>query len=196
MHTRRVATFLLGAWLGCSLFMTLVALQNVHSSDLVLTSPVGPVGNMIKALGQDQIMLLLRHHAAEQTRSLYSIWEQAQVGLGVALGICLYFATQKRILSLVLCGVMLAVVLFQLWAITPELSYRGREMDFSPGSATNTAMVRTLLLYQVMVVSEGLKLVVGGILASYLFVFRTSRKRSSRREVDTIDHADHSHVDG
>jgi hypothetical protein len=176
--------------------MTLVALQNVHSSDLVLTSPVGPVGNMIKALGQDQIMLLLRHHAAEQTRSLYSIWEQAQVGLGVALGICLYFATQKRILSLVLCGVMLAVVLFQLWAITPELSYRGREMDFSPGSATNTAMVRTLLLYQVMVVSEGLKLVVGGILASYLFVFRTSRKRSSRREVDTIDHADHSHVDG
>jgi hypothetical protein len=176
--------------------MTLVALQNVHSSDLVLTSPIGPVGTMIKALGQDQIMLLLRHHAAEQTRSLYSIWEEAQVGLAVALGICLYFATQKRILSLVLCGVMLTVVLFQLWAITPELSYRGRETDFPPGSATNAATVRTLLLYQVMVASEGLKLVVGGILASYLFVFRTSRKRSSRREVDTIDHADHSHVDG
>jgi hypothetical protein len=176
--------------------MALVALQNLHASDLVLISPIGPVGSMIKALGQDQIALLLRHQAAELTRSLYSIWEQVQVGLGLALGICLYFATQKRILSLVLCGVMLAVVLFQFWAITPEMSYRGRETDFSPGVSTNAAMVRTLLLYQMMVVSEGLKLVVGGILASYLFAFRTSRKRSSRREVDMIDHADHSHVDG
>ena len=54
-------------------------------------------------------------------------------------------------------------------------------------------MVRALLLYQVLIVTEGLKLVVGGILASYLFVLRTSRKRSnSRREADPIDLPDHS----
>jgi hypothetical protein len=51
-------------------------------------------------------------------------------------------------------------------------------------------MVRVLLLYQMLVVTEGLKIIVGGILASYLFVFRTSRKRSSRREVDVLAHAD------
>ncbi len=176
--------------------MVLVVLENLHSEDLVLTSPVGPVGNMIKTLGLEQMTLLLRHHAAEQTRSLYYIWEQAQVVVGLALGVCLYFATQKKVLSLVLCGVMLGLVLFQFLAITPELSYRARATDFPAGNGANNAMVRTLLLYQVMVVSEGLKLIVGGVLASYLFAFRTSRKRSGRREVDTIDHADHSHVDG
>jgi hypothetical protein len=176
--------------------MGLVVLQNLHSADLVLTSPIGPVGNMIKALGSEQIALLLRHHAAEQTRSLYYLWEQAQILLGLVLGVCLYFATQKRTLSMVLCGVMLGLVLFQFWAVTPELSYRGRDTDFPPGSGTSGAMMRTLLLYQVMVVTEGLKVITGGILASYLFAFRTSRKRSTRREVDMIDHADHSHVDG
>ena len=176
--------------------MGLLVLQNLHSADLVLTSPIGPVGNMIKALGSEQITLLLRHHAAEQTRSLYYLWEQAQILLGLVLGVCLYFATQKRTLSMVLCGVMLGLVLFQFWAITPELSYRGRDTDFPSGSGTSGAIVRTLLLYQLMVVTEGLKVIIGGILASYLFAFRTSRKRSTRREVDTIDHADHSHVDG
>jgi hypothetical protein len=195
VHTRRISTFLLGVWLGCSVFIGLVVLQNLHSADLVLGSPVEPVGNMVKTLGQEQITLLLRHHAAEQSRNLYYIWEQAQLALGLVLGVCLYFATQKRMLSLVLCGVMLGLVMLQFWAITPELAFRGREMDF-PTAGSGSGTVRTLLLYQMMVVTEGLKLVVGGILASYLFAFRTSRKRTGRREVNLIDHADHSHVDG
>jgi hypothetical protein len=123
------------------------------------------------------------------------VWEQTQIVLGIVLGGCLYFATQKRLLSLVLCGIMLTLVLFQFWAITPEMAYRGRETDFPSGTTTSAVMVRTLLLYQMLVASEGLKIVVGGVLASYLFAFRTSRKRSSRHEVQAIDHADHSHVD-
>jgi hypothetical protein len=47
-----------------------------------------------------------------------------------------------------------------------------------------------------MVVSEGLKVIIGGVLASYLFAFRTSRKRTGRREIDTVDNASPSHVDG
>jgi len=176
--------------------MVLVVLQNLHSADLVLVSPIGPVSNMAKTLGQDQITLLLRHHAAEQTRNLYYVWEQVQIVLALVLGGCLYFATQKRVFSIALCGVMLGLVMFQYLAITPELSYRGRETDFPPGSSTSGAMVRTLLLYQVMVVSEGLKVIIGGVLASYLFAFRTSRKRTGRREIDTVDNASPSHVDG
>jgi len=173
--------------------MAFVVLQNLHSSGLVMNAPVEPVSRMIRTLGADQMTLLLRHQAAEQTRSLYYLWEQAQIVIAVVMGGCLYFATQKRILSLVLCGIMLGLVLFQYLAITPELSYRGREMDFPPGSSTSSIMVRALLLYQVLIVTEGLKLVVGGILASYLFVLRTSRKRSnSRREADPIDYPDHS----
>ena len=176
--------------------MALVVLQNLHSTGLVLNSPMEPVARMVKTLGQDQMMALLRHQAAQQTRNLYYVWEEAQIGLGLALGACLYFATQKRMLPVVLCCVMLSLVLFQFWAVTPELGYRGREMDFpAAGGDATGGMVRVLLLYQVLVVTEGLKLIVGGVLASYLFVLRTSRKRSGRRQIDMVDDADHSHVD-
>lgn len=194
MHTRRIATFLLGGWMGCSVFMAFVVLENLHSASLVMTSPVDPVARMIKTLGPDQMELLLRHHAAEQSRNLLYIWEQAQVVLALVLGGCLYFATQKRILSVVLCGVMLILVLFQLTMLTPEVSYRGREMDFPAVTASTNGMMRVLLLYQMLIVSEGLKLVVGGILASYLFAFRTSRKRSERREIEALPQADPSKI--
>jgi hypothetical protein len=194
VHTRRVSTFLLGGWIGCSFFMVFVVLQNLHAGAELISSPAAPVASMIKALGQDQITLLLHHQAAEQNRNIMLLWEQAQIVIGMVLGGCLYFATQKRLLSLVLCGIMLALVLFQFWAIMPEMSYRGRETDFPPGSTASGNVVRTLLLYQMLVITEGLKMVVGGILASYLFAFRTSRKRSGRREIDVVDDADHSHI--
>lgn len=175
--------------------MALVVVQNLHASGLVMNSPVEAVARMIKTLGQDQMALLLRHQAAQQTRSLYYIWEQAQIALGLALGFFLYFGTQKRLLPVVLCGIMLSLVMFQFWAITPELGYRGREMDFPAGGDVSSGMVRVLMLYQVLVGTEGLKLIIGGVLASYLFVLRTSRKRSGRRQVDLVDDPDHSHID-
>jgi hypothetical protein len=184
VHTRRISTFLLGGWIGCSIFMAFVVLQSLHSASLVMGSPLEPVAKIAKTLGSDQLELLLKHHAAEQTRNLYYVWEEAQIMVGLALGICLYFATQKRLLSLVLCGIMLGVVMFQFFAITPELSFRGRETDFAAGQAS-ASLIRALILYQMLMVSEGVKLVVGGVLASYLFSFQTSRKRTSRRRVDT-----------
>jgi hypothetical protein len=119
---------------------------------------------------------------------LLETWEQVQILLGLVLGGCLYFATQKRLLSLVLCAVMLALVMFQFWGVTPELTYRGREADFA-AAESSASMVRLLLLYQIFVIAEGLKFVVGGVLTSYLFAFRTSRKRSSRREAEVLDQA-------
>lgn len=181
--------------MGGSIFMALVVLQNMHASALVMNSPLPAVTKMIKTLGDEQITLLLKHEAAQQTRSLYNSWEQVQILLAIVLGGCLYFATQKRILSVVLCGIMLALVLFQYFAITPELAYRGREMDFPAVATANNAaaageassgLVRLLLLYQILVVTEALKLLIGGILASYLFVLRTSRRRS-RREGEPED---------
>lgn len=163
--------------------MAFVVLQNLHSASLVIVSPLEPVAGMMKTMGQQQMELLLRHHGAQQTRNMYYLWEQAQILLGLALGCCLYFATQKRTFSLVLCGIMLGIVMFQFFAVTPELAYRGRETDFKPGTGT----AGTLVLYQLLVISEGLKLIVGGILASYLFSFRTSRKQSSRRRISSED---------
>jgi hypothetical protein len=180
--------------MGCSFFMAFVVLQNLHSAAPLMSSPAPQVVAMMKALGADEMALLLHHQAAEQNRNIMYVWEQAQIVIGLVLGGCLYFATQKRMLSLVLCGIMLTLVLFQFWIITPEMAYRGRETDFPPGSTTSSILVRASLLYEMLVVTEVLKLIVGGILASYLFAFRTSRRRSGRHEVEAIDHADHGHI--
>jgi hypothetical protein len=180
--------------MGCSFFMAFVVLQNLHSVAPLMSSPAPQVVAMVKTLGADEMALLLHHQAAEQNRNIMYVWEQAQIVIGLVLGGCLYFATQKRMLSLVLCGIMLTLVLFQFWIITPEMAYRGRETDFPPGSTNSSILVRASLLYEMLVVTEVLKLIVGGILASYLFAFRTSRRRSSRHEVEPIDHTDHGHI--
>src|SRR6202020_1773273 len=134
--------------------MAFVVLQNLHSAATLMSSPAVPVASMIKLLGSDQMALLLHHQAAEQNRNIMYVWEQAQIVLGLVMGGCLYFATQKRMLSLVLCGIMLSLVLFQFWGITPEMAYRGRETDFAPSGTSSSVMVRTLLLYQLLVATE------------------------------------------
>ncbi len=159
---------------GC-LLMTFITVENLRTPALVMTSPAAPVARILQQLGWDQTSALLRHAAAEQTRLATTRWMEAQLPLALALLACLALATQKRVMPLVLCGIMLLVVLFQL-RIGPELIYQGRETDFPPGSADAGALARYWALQQVYFGAEVVKLFCGGILGSYLFVFRASRR--------------------
>src|SRR5579862_9763001 len=151
MHTRRVASFLLGIWIGCSLFMGFIAIENLRSPNIVLNGPIEPAAKIIKSLGADDARLLLRHLAAEQSRLYFSLWEDAEIPLALLVGGCLFLGTQKRVLPAVLCALMLALVLFEHFAITPELAYRGRAVDFPPGSLAVGAQARVWALSQVYV---------------------------------------------
>jgi preprotein translocase subunit SecG len=193
VHTRRIAAFFLGAWLAGSLVMVFISTQDTRSASAVVNAPMPPAEKMIKSLGADQALLLLRHAAAEETRSALFVWESIEILLALILGGCLYLGTQKRVFPIVLCGAMLVLVLFQHFGLAPELAYRGRETDFPPGNALVGPIERLRALQAVYYGAEIVKLVAGGILASYLFVFRSSR-RSSRKEVNVIDHADHGHI--
>jgi hypothetical protein len=79
---------------------------------------------------------------------------------------------------------MLVLVLFQHGALSPEIAYRGREADFPPGSTSIGTVTRLLALQQVYFGVEVVKLIAGGVLASYLFVFRTQRR--SRKDRETV----------
>jgi hypothetical protein len=193
VHTRRVSAFFLGAWIAGCLLMIFVSLQGTRAVIALMNSPVPQAGKMIETLGNENAGLLLHHAAAEQARSALNTWELVEILLGLILGGCLYLATQRRIFPLVLCAAMLVLVLFQHFGISPELAYRGQRIDFPPGNADVDAKLRFLALEEVYYAAEVIKLVAGGILASYLFVFRSSRRRKS--EVDAVDHADHRHVD-
>lgn len=193
MHTRRMAAFLLGAWVAGALFMAAISLLSVRAPNIVLEVPHPAVAAMAKDLGPDNMVLLLRHAFSEQSRFLLRRWEQIQVLVAIVLSACLFLGTQRRVLPLMLSAVMLIMVLFQ-YGVTGELAFRGRETDFPPGSNAIGPTTRYLLLQQVYIGAEIMKFVAAAILASFLFVFRTSRRRG--KEVHAIDHADHSHVDG
>jgi len=193
VHTRRIAAFFLGAWLAGSLAVMFLFVQDSHSTAALMTSPMPPAKRMIELLGADQATLLLRHAAAEQNRSVLFVWERVEILLALILGGCLFLGTQKRVFPIVLCGAMLVLVLFQHFGVGPELAYRGRETDFPPGNQ-QIGPVERLRALQLVYYGAGLtQLVAGGILASYLFVFRSSR-RNTRKEINPIDHPDRRHV--
>jgi hypothetical protein len=194
MHTRRVASFLLGIWIGCGLLMGLIAVQNLRSPALILTSPSDQATQIMKKLTPEESQLLLRYQAVEQNRRYLFLWEEIELGLALVLSACLFLGTQKRIFPQVLCAMMFVLVLFEHFAITPEMNYRGREADFPPGNRSFGAQARVWALDEVYLAAEGAKLVLGGILASYLFVFRT--KRRARMPDDAAGSPDPSHAAG
>jgi hypothetical protein len=180
MHSTRIATFLLGAWIGCCIFVDLMVLQNPRLASSALESATPPAVLIMQKLGRDETSLLLRYFAEEENRFYFSIWEMFQIPTALILGAVLYFAAEKRAMPQILCGLMLVLVLFQL-AIQPEFSYRGREADFPPGSQTLGTKARVWALTEVWIGAESAKLLIGALLASYLFSYK------SRRRLQKID---------
>lgn len=172
-----MSAFLLGIWMGCSVFMAIVVLDNSRAPGAELSSPSGQAAAFLKKLTPDDVRLLLHYQAEEQSRRYLSIWEETEFGLALALGACLFLGTQRQPFPLVFCALMLMMVAFQHFAISPELTYRGRQADFPPGNTAFGTQTRLWALEQVYAGTEGAKLLLGGILASYLFVFRTRQAR-------------------
>ncbi len=148
---------------------------------------------MIEKIGEDDARLLLRHLAMEQSRSYFGLWEDAQMVLGGALLLLLLMSSQTRMFPVLMAAAMLLVVLFQHFAVLPEMIFRGREADFPPGNANIVIQARVWTLGQIYVGLEALKLIVGCILTSYLFVFYAdptrskSRRRSSSNRAIEVD---------
>lgn len=176
MHYSRVGAFVLGAWLGCSLFLAVLAFQNVRFGGRLAGGSIPPATQIINAAGPEQAKLLLRHFAWEQNRFYFTNWEMFQMPVAVMLALFLYLTTDRRILPPILCALMLVLVMFEYFAITPEFIYRGREADFPPGSLAFGAEARVWVLTEVLIGAEAAKLLIGGVLASYLFAYRSRRK--------------------
>ena len=135
MHFRRLAALLLGAWLGGSVFMDMVATQNFRSVDRLLAAPPAQVAERIQALGgHDAARVFLRYQVSEQNRWYFESWERAQIVLGAALFLVLVFGAVPNRLTLLLVLLMLAMVLVMRFFLTPEIIRLGRAADFAPAA--------------------------------------------------------------
>jgi hypothetical protein len=181
MFTRRVALFLLGIWIGCCLLVDFQALQRNRVATRVLDNPAEQARTDMLKAGPEASGRLLRHLAGEQVRDTLTTWEQAQYVIGAAMILLLVFSAQRKPIAIGMCGLMTLLVFVQHQMITPELSYVGRALDFTPEAASFSLATRSWTLTQMYTGSEVVKLLAGGALASYFFAMESVVKRRKSR---------------
>ena len=172
MHTRRLACFLLGLWLGAGVFMEWVSRENVAVADRILAQPdpaaAVRIAMLDKAIGKNETRLLLRYEASEQNRSYYELWEIVQVVLAALFFFFLLFGTTEGKVSLALALTLLILVLLQRFLLTPELSGLGKLLDFSNPALVGGERERfrvTHAAYTAMEVAKwGLQIALGAVL--------------------------------
>jgi hypothetical protein len=172
MHLRRIASFVLGAWLAGSLFALYLSTNTTSAAETVLSlSPLPPqVTTMMKTLGADQMKMLVGFEAAEQSRYYLTDWGNFQLLWGPLLFLALLASRKVNRLMLGVCGAMFVLALFSTLVLLPELHYLSRNLHFSDGWSSDRA--RYLVLHATYVVLEALKTAMGLLLAGYLFSFR------------------------
>ena len=193
MHFRRFACLLLGAWLGGTVVMSMVATQNFRTVDRLLLAPYPAASQDLKTLGHDSARMLFRWEAGEQNRWLFEVWETAQVALAIAVFFVLLFGSTETKYSLALSLLMLVVVILQRFLLTPMMTSLGRLIDFVPPGTRSPERIKFGVLHMGYVGMEIAKVLLGLLLAIKLMM-RTRRKSGQAGDVDMIDKAYHRHV--
>jgi hypothetical protein len=176
MHFRRLATFLIGLWLGGGVFMDFVATQSFASVERLLPQ--------VKTIRRDDARGLLRRHAAEQNRFLFEQWERVQFGLALALFLTLLASpTDKTAFGL--CLFMTLVVFADRFFFTPEMARLAAE---SPVPANFSTLNE---FYGGFEIAKNAAAVVA---ATKLMVRRRRDSGKVRNQIDMVDEPHHRHV--
>jgi len=188
MLPRRIATFLLGAWIGCSILILIIVLQNPSQASFVVSAPVDAARPLIEKLGASQSQTLLRHFANEQSRAYLANWELTQMVLTVVMLATLLLSGQRVMFPVLLTVVMFGLVVFQHFGITPDLLFYGRQADFVTQDASFSLNSQIWTLTRFYGGAEAVKLLCGGVMTSYLFMSQSStRVRKRRRSTEEAD---------
>lgn len=196
MSSRRIAVFLLGFWIGCTLFMGWVATHNITSVDPILKQSDRHLQREIKDIGYDRVKSLLRFEAAELNRHYFYYWEWVQLLLALITAVVLVDATNGNKFTMVAMTGILLLLLVQHFLVQPEVVELGRGLDFA---ATDQMLderraFRTYHTYYSSI--EVIKLVLLGIVSVRMLLHGSSGKRRRRTaKVDVVDNPDNSHVD-
>ncbi|HUE25064.1 MAG TPA: hypothetical protein VMQ86_25495 [Bryobacteraceae bacterium] len=190
MHFRRFACFLLGLWLGGGLFMDMVATQNFRSVDRLLAKPAQPAAQRLEKLGTDA-RVLLRHHVSEQNRWYFEAWGLIETGIGAALLLTLLFGSTEKNFSLLLCLLMLLVAILQRFALTPQMVFLGRIIDWIPIDQPSPERTRFWMLHNAFIGLELLNWALGFFLTAKL-LFR-SRKRGGDPDAELLERRNWGH---
>lgn len=184
MSTRRLSMLLIGAWIGISLALLAVSVLNTRNLHLVVESKTPQVAAAVKQLTPEKAQAVLQHHAAEMTRHLTDLYGYAQIGLAVALGTVLLFATNGRSWMMALAGALLVITLVERFFLFPEMDYLGRMLDFERPDGNVAARQRLSSFQMAFGVVEGGKWLLMTVLGARLLLGGTERRRRHHHSED------------
>jgi hypothetical protein len=169
---RRLASLLLGAWLGAGILTDIAVTQNFQTVDRFLEAPGSVTTSaQLNQIGRAEERVILRRNAGEENNWIFLNWERVELGLGGALLILLLFGTRPQKLMLGLCAAMFLIVVVQHFLLAPQIADIGRRVDDLP--AANPEVHTFWMLHGFYSGLEILKLVAG-----FVFAVRLSlRKR-------------------
>jgi hypothetical protein len=168
MHIRRLAAFLLGAWLSCSVFLVLIAAHNLSATDRLVSAPPTSAATSVEILGETAAHTFLRIEAAELNRFYYETWEWTQLALGVILLAILIASSSGRRSGALLCFLMLLFVVAMHFVLTPQVARQGRLVEVIPPDHPSPERQQLWTYNTVYSVLESLKCLFGLMLLSSL----------------------------
>ena len=187
MFSRRVATFLLGIWIGGCLLVDVLALEGHRIAGRILLSPSPEAQAILKVTGDAPASALLHHLASEQTRANLGNWEIAQIVLVIAMAVPLIVTDQRKWGAVAMVGAMGLLTLIQMYGISPSLNSLGRQADFQGEAAPASLQTQIWTMTRMYGLVETLKLLIGGALASYFFAMESVVRRSKSRRTRADD---------
>ncbi len=202
MHSRRFCALLLGIWLAGSGVIAWVAMHNLGSVDEQVEPKFLRPLEEVKELGKERVRGLFQYQAAEMNRYYADRWEVVQLILGALMGLMLLFSTNGNRVAMSAWAVMYLMVLMQHLAVTPRVLDLGRGLDFAEAGEMGDerrALGRLQVTYGWTEAVKGLgALVLGVRLVTSRNAVTSSSGRRRRRSVDLdeVNNADHSHIDG
>lgn len=131
MTSRSALLFVLGLWLGATVFMWLAATQNFAVVEAVRASDNAGFSAAASDLSPENLRLVLRYQASEVNRLFFNGWGLAQLPIAVVAIVLAWRAKLSRVPLVLIAAMVLIVVVLQGYVV-PETVRLGRLLDFVP----------------------------------------------------------------
>ena len=148
---------LLGAWIGCTLFMWQVAIQNFAVAESVSSAGSEDLRQAVGGLSAESLRAALRYQASEVNRLFFAGWGWMQLPLGAAILMLACFADSGRSVQ-VLAAITTAIALGLAVYVVPETVRLGRMIDFVPETALPEVRSAFWTLHHAYTAADSLKL--------------------------------------
>jgi hypothetical protein len=130
---RRLASLLLGAWLGAAILTDIAVTQNFQTVDRFLATPGSVTTSLqLNQIGRAEERVILRRNAGEENNWIFLNWERVELALGGALFVVLLFGSRPNKLMLGFCAAMILIVTVQHFLLAPQIAEIGRGVDDLP----------------------------------------------------------------